>query len=111
MIAPAEAPARFWASNPLRSSTLSAPASPTPLMPPPSRTRSTRWPAMSAKLAPGGEESAKEVGPILSQQATCNVGSVVETGLAQHVQHASGRARLGIHGAVDHSRHPRQHNR
>src|SRR3954447_18074414 len=99
MIAPAEAPARFWASNPLRSRTLSAPASPTPLIPPPSRTRSTRWPAISAKLAPGGEEAAQEVGRIVGQQATRHLGPVVEPRLAQDVQHGSGRAGLGVHGA------------
>src|SRR3954465_15063701 len=110
MIAPAEAPARFWATNPLRSRTPSAPARPTPLMPPPSRTRSTCWPAIGANLAPGGEESAQEVGRILGQETTRHLGPVVEPRLAQHVEDTSGRARLGIHGAVDHPRHAGQHD-
>ena len=45
------------------------------------------------------------------QDAARDVGAVVEPRLGEHVEHAAGRARLGVGAAVDDARHAREDDR
>ncbi len=81
------------------------------LTPRPTTAATTTVTTASATATPRGKELAEQFPALLRQQATGDIGAMVELGLGEDIEHAPTRARLGIAGAVDHPRNAGEDDR